>query len=289
MDRYTDIEFHAAGGFADVYRARDTWTDRMVAIKQLRSATSENLPRFKREEDMLNIHRDNPHVVDIVDSYMGGPRPYIVLEFAELGSLQNYVAKRRPWQRVARWLWDVSWGLTEIHERGDLVRDIKPSNLLRFKRPDGSDLIKIADFGVSQRPDNPCGQMTTSVFGTKGYIDPVAQVTQKFTAASDIYSLGMTMRELLIGTKAGLWWMVAGPLELRSLIDSMMNPDVQKRPTARQVLEKVNSILQADVQLAVQQPAGLALAPGVQQPGTGLGLFVVGFAVLGLLALAAGE
>ena len=69
----------------------------------------------------------------------------------------------------------------------------------------------------------------------------------------------------------------------------MMQLDVLKRPTVRQVFEKVKSILQADANRVIQKAAGLTLVPAAQQPGTGLGLFVAGIAVLGLLALAAGE
>jgi serine/threonine protein kinase len=286
--RYTQLEFVANGGFAIVNRALDTWTGQTVAIKFLRNPNPDSLQRFARERDMLTVHLSNPHVVDILDSCLDGPNPYLVLEFSSLGSLQDYVSKRRNWRRIAGWLLDISNGLTLIHERGDLLRDIKPSNLLRFRRGDGSELVKIVDFGVGQRIDNPCGQMTTSVFGTQGYIDPVAQATKTFTAASDIYSLGVTIRELSTGMKTLWFGVIHGPEEFRLLIGSMTDRDVKKRPTARQIFERVNEILQANPEGTVQH-APLTLKAAVQQPANGLGLLVGGLALFGLCLFLARE
>jgi serine/threonine protein kinase len=276
--RYSQFQFVASGGFATVYRAVDNWTGRTVAIKQLSNPTPDLLGRFKRERDMLTIHLDNPHVVDILDSCLDGPCPHLVLEYAGLGSLQNYVANRRDWRRVAGWLRDVAYGLTIIHERGDLIRDVKPSNLLRFKRADGSDLIKIADFGLGQRPDNPSGGMTTSVFGTKGYIDPIAQLTGNFAAVSDIHSLGVTIRELATGSRS-LWNSVPGTTEFQALIASMTDSNVENRPMAREVFGRIQAILQAPP------------APKVHEPqDNGLGWLLAGAAIfVGACLLADGE
>ena len=187
---------------------------------------------------MLTTHLNNPFVVDILGSDLTCTAPYIVLEYSELGSLQKYVANRRDWWRIAGWLHDISCGLTIIHERGDFIRDIKPSNLLRFTDANGSELIKIADFGLGQRPDNPSGPMTASPFGTVGYIDPIAQISQTFTPASDIYSLGVTARELLTGNK-DLRNPIPGPPEFRALISSMTHFDLNRRPTARQIPQQI--------------------------------------------------
>jgi serine/threonine protein kinase len=266
--RFAQVEFIASGGFAKVYRAVDLWTQKTVALKQLGNPTPDLVQRLKRERDMLTIHADNPFVVNIFDSSFDGPNPFLVLEYSSLGSLQEYVVKRRDWRRIAGWLFDISYGLTMIHERGDFVRDIKPSNLLRFKRADGSDLIKIADFGLAQRPDDLRARMTTSVFGTKGYIDPVAQASGKFRAASDIYSLGITTIELLTGTR-NVWSRVPGTPEFRTLIASMICSDVDKRPSAREILQQVQTILRAPTGPAAGAPTS-----------NGLGWLLAGAAVV---------
>lgn len=256
--RYQRLEFIARGGFADVYRATDLFTERTVAIKILRSPTPDSSRRFRRESAMLTAHLSNPFVVDILDSDLDCATPYIVLEYSEAGSLQKYVANRRPWDRIAGWLYCISYGLTIIHERGDLSRDIKPSNLLRFRDANRSEIIKIADFGLGQRPDNPSGPMTASALGTKGYIDPIAQMYQNFAPASDIYSLGITVRELLTGSK-DLQKTILGPSEFQDLIWSMTHHDPNWRPTARQVCQQIDSILRAPANRTVANSGGNGL------------------------------
>jgi len=93
--RYSEIQFIASGGFAKVYRAVDNWTRKAVAIKELSNPNPELMCRFTRERDLLTIHLNNPFVVDILDSNLDWPAPYLVLEYSSLGSLQKYVAKRR--------------------------------------------------------------------------------------------------------------------------------------------------------------------------------------------------
>jgi serine/threonine protein kinase len=99
--------------------------------------------------------------------------------------------------------------------------------------------VKIADFGLGQRSDSRSG--TTSPFGTDGYIDPVAQIAKTFTPASDIFSLGITMIEVLTGSR-DLRNSIPGPPEFQALIRSMTAFDpfaktfnVDCRPTARQL------------------------------------------------------
>jgi len=246
IGRYWQAQFIASGGFATVYRAIDSLTGRFVALKVLKNPTPDNVRRFQLERDMLTIHLNNPFVVDILGSDLTCAAPYIVLEYSERGSLQKYVANRRDWRRIAGWLYHISYGLTSIHERGDLVRDIKPSNLLRFRDANGSEIVKIADFGLGQRPDNPSGPMTASAFGTEGYIDPIARTNQNFISASDIYSLGITARELLTGRK-DLRYAIPGPQEFQALISSMTQVDLSRRPTARQIFQHTELILQTTV------------------------------------------
>lgn len=231
------------GGFANVYKAIDWREFKTVAMKELRDLFPENYRRFKRERDMLTIHKDNPYVVDILDSDIDADQPYLILEYTPYGCLQKYVMNRRDWRRVGGWLCDVARGVEIIHNRGDLHRDIKPSNLLQFKYTTG-ERIKLTDFGLAQRPDNPSGGMTCSPYGTKGYIDPVAEATGIFTKESDIYSLGKTIRELLTGNREPMFLtMLPGPPEFRTLIESMTDLDVTKRPSPRYIYQTVEQLL----------------------------------------------
>lgn len=257
-DRYWQIQFIASGGFATVYKAIDGFSGRVVALKELKNPTPDNVRRFRRESDMLTTHLNNPFVVNILGSDLACAAPYIVLEYSELGSLQKYVADRRDWRRISGWLRDISYGLTIIHERREFIRDIKPSNLLRFRDANGSELVKIADFGLGQRPDNPSGPMTASPFGTEGYIDPIARINQNFTSASDVYSLGITARELLTGSR-DLRNQIPGPPEFQALISSMTYSDPNWRPTARQIFEQIESIRQSPAPLTAPDSGGQGL------------------------------
>lgn len=257
--RYRQLQFIAPGASSDVFRAVDSWTEGVVAIKVLRNPTPDGIHRFRREGDMLAIHLDNPYVVNILDSDPDCAAPYHVLEYAELGSLHECVANRRDWRTIALWLYQITYGLTIVHEKGGIIRDIKPSNLLRFRDAKESEIVKIADFGLGQRSDTLSG--TTSPFGTEGYIDPVAQITQRFTPASDIFSLGITMMELLTGSR-NLRDSIPGPPEFQSLIRSMAAFDLfvkdfnsNRRPTARQICEQMQLILQA-FEVGVSPEAG---------------------------------
>lgn len=247
--RYRQMSFLDSGASSDVYRAIDGWTRKFVAIKILGNSTFDKRCRFRRESAMLTDHLDNPFVVNILDFDVDCEAPYIVLEYSELGSLQPCVSNRRDWRTIAEWLYQVTFGLTIIHEGGGIVRDIKPSNLLRFRTANGSEDVKIADFGIGQ--DLQTGSATTSPFGTEGYIDPVAQITRNFGPTSDIFSLGVTIVELLTGGKNARTSM-PGPPEFQSLIAAMTAFDplmedfnVKSRPTSRQVCEQIQLILKA--------------------------------------------
>jgi serine/threonine protein kinase len=136
--------------------------------------------------------------------------------------------------------------------------------LLQYKYE--RELIKLTDFGLAIRNDNPSGPMTCSPFGTKGYIDPVALATGVLTKESDIFSLGKTMRELLTGNREPMFLtMLPGPPEFRTLIESMTSLDVSKRPSAQQIYKTVEELLSVPEMppLQISGKGLLAAAAGV--------------------------
>src|SRR5205085_8712693 len=114
--KFKILEHLKRGGFADVYRAMDVTSGQIVAVKVLCDPTPENCIRFQREASILWEQRDNPHVVNLLSGDLQTSPPYLILEFAELGSLQAYVSNRCDWQRVARWLYQTAYGLERIHQ-----------------------------------------------------------------------------------------------------------------------------------------------------------------------------
>lgn len=264
LDRYTFITKIGGGGYADVFKARDTLTNMIVAVKRLRNCSPDNLRRFRRERDMLRIYRSNPYVIDLLDSDVDCDTPFLVLEFSEMGSLKQYVVTGVHWKHVARWMRHVVRALGPIHARGDWHRDIKPENLLLFKDANGRLFVKISDFGFGQRIDNPSGPMTHSPQGTKGYIDPVAETTGIYNAASDIFSLARTINELLTGSRDGGIFPTDVPVELQLLLNRMVRMTRDLRPTADEICYRITEILEPKlIRVNISQPSQPTSIPWV--------------------------
>lgn len=244
------LKTKGSGGYADVHKAINRFTGQIVAIKELRWANSENRLRFQRESDMLTIYKDSPYFPDLYESFLDTGQPFLIMEYSSIGSLQQFVGKLTDWRRGARWMIDIAHALEEMQTRGDLHRDLKPGNMLLFPRKGGGEIVKLIDFGLSHRPDNPLGPGTNSVYGTEGYIDPVAKGSGHFFKEADIYSVGRTMKALFTGSPDGaLFRSIPGPPEFRNLIESMMDLDVKKRPTPKRIYEILERLL-----ATVEQP-----------------------------------
>lgn len=238
------LKTKGSGGYADVHKAINRFTGQIVAIKELRWANSENRLRFQRESDMLTIYKDSPYFPDLYQSVLDTGQPFLIMEYSSMGSLQQFVGKLTDWRRGARWLIDIAHVLEEMQSRGDLHRDLKPGNMLLFPRKDGGEIVKLIDFGLAHRPDNQFGPGTNSVYGTKGYIDPVAERSGCFFKEADIYSVGRTMKALFTGTPDGvLFRSIPGPPEFRNLIESMMHLDVTQRPMPKRIYQTLEGLL----------------------------------------------
>jgi serine/threonine protein kinase len=238
------LKIKGSGGYADVYKAINRITGQTVAIKELRWANSENRLRFQRERDMLTIYKDSPYFPDLYESFLDNGQPFLIMEYSSTGSLHQFVGKLTDWRRAARWMIDIAHALEEMQTRGDLHRDLKPGNMLLFSRKGGGEIVKLIDFGLAHRPDNPSGPGTNSVYGTEGYIDPVAKRSGHFFREADIYSVGRTMKALFTGSPDGaLFRSIPGPSEFRDLIESMMDLDVTKRPTPMRIYQTLERLL----------------------------------------------
>ena len=252
---YKILKTKGRGGYADVHKAKNLFTGQIVALKELRFPNGENRKRFKRESDLLTIYANSPYFPDLYQSVLECDEPYLVMEYSSMGSLQQFVGNLTDWRRGARWLIDIAYALETMEQRGDLHRDLKPGNMLLYPRPGGGEIVKLIDFGLAHRPDNPSGPATNSVYGTKGYIDPVAEKTGVFFKQADIYSVGRTMRALFTGNPDGaLFRMIPGPVEFRNLIESMMSLDIARRPTPRHIYQTAQGLLAVPEQPPLQLP-----------------------------------
>lgn len=188
-----------AGGMAIVYPGRDLHARRAVAVKTLRpeyQGSPAFRQRFRHEARMMAIcsHPNLATIYDVKDDERGS---WAVMEYVPGENLKQLVEREGPLhpEEVASILDQVGAGLQAIHAKQLVHLDIKPQNILR--EPDGR--VKLIDFGLAQRAGEAQQMDEGRVFGTLAYIAPEQASGGTVSAASDVYSLGCVVYELLTG------------------------------------------------------------------------------------------
>jgi serine/threonine-protein kinase len=206
-DRYDGFEILAeigSGSFAQVYAVRAAGLAKPVALKLSRTEVeSEDMAlRALREIRILESLR-NPHVVHILDHGLGSDgRWYMLMELLEgdvLSNVHDFDVPMPP-ERAARLIYEAAVGLDEAHRQGIVHRDLKPDNL--WIERDGT--VKVIDFGLARAwdPKSTIGINATSghmLVGTPHYTQPEQVHGNALVPASDVYSLGIILYELLSG------------------------------------------------------------------------------------------
>ena len=199
---YRILEEIARGGMGVIYRARHAPSRRIVALKRVlnyHSDSRETLARFQREATAA-ASLDHPNILPIYD--VGATEdglPFFSMKFASGGSLLDArKAFRDSPRRAIQLMATVARAVEYAHSRGILHRDLKPGNILLDAR--GEPMV--SDFGLAKWLDTKSElTRTLTVFGTPGYIAPeqAANPTADLTPATDVYSLGAILFELLAG------------------------------------------------------------------------------------------
>ncbi len=197
--RYEIEQKIGEGGMATVYRGLDRRLNRRVAIKVLHSHYVHDpdfLRRFEHEaKAAANLSHSN--AVSVYDTGQDGDTYYIVMEYIDGVDLKTLINREAPLSiaRAIAITEAIAQGLEAAHHIGLIHRDIKPQNIL--VTPDGH--VRITDFGIAKSHLSTAQTQTGMTFGTADYISPEQAQGQQATPQSDIYSLGVTIYEMLAG------------------------------------------------------------------------------------------
>ncbi|HXE74719.1 MAG TPA: protein kinase [Candidatus Xenobia bacterium] len=233
IGKYEVIEELGRGAMGVVYKARDPFIGRLVALKTISPGLLDNpelLKRFYREAQAAG-GLQHPNIVIIYDLGEADGLPYIAMEFLEGESVEKLIA-RQPKIPVAQKLniiMQLCRGLDYAHKRGIVHRDIKPGNIIALH--DGT--VKVVDFGIV-RLTSTSMTSTGMVIGTVGYMSPEQIHGEHVDARSDLFSVGVVMYELLTYKKP-----FAGP-NVTSVLLKIIN---EEPPAVHEVVPEVSPAL----------------------------------------------
>jgi serine/threonine-protein kinase len=200
-DRYQLLEKLGSGGMADVFRARDLMLDRYVAIKVLRKDYSNNVDfqNHFRMEARAAANLSHPNIVTVHDFGFADNLLFIVMEFIPGKDLKQLIRERGRFsvETGIPLIIQACAGLGYAHRAGLVHCDVKPHNMLVST----DSRLKVTDFGIARALATVTpGERTDVVWGSPLYFAPEQARGEAPSPASDVYSIGVVMYELLCGT-----------------------------------------------------------------------------------------
>ena len=273
-ERYRLDERIASGGMGSVYAATDQRLQRTVAVKLLKEGLAEDptfIERFRREARAAGA-LSHPNIAGVYDFGDDDSRHYMVMELANGKDLARVLREDGPMEadRATNIAAQIAAALEHAHAAGVVHRDIKPPNVI----VDGNDKVKVTDFGIARAAGDATLTATGSVLGSAHYISPEQAGGAEVGPASDIYSLGIVLYEMLTGTvpftgdsiiavaMRHVSDDVPAPSELRSDIPAHLDGVVQ-RATAKDPRDRYRSAAELRSALLSAEPGdATAVIPG---------------------------
>ena len=196
-DRYEIVEVVGTGGMSTVYKAKDLRLQRCVALKVLKSEFSNDMnfvSKF-RVEAQASAALSHPNIVNVYDVCEDDGKYFIVMELVEGITLKDFIRQkgRLDMNTAIDFSIQIASGLAAAHENHVIHRDIKPQNII----VGSNGALKVTDFGIAKAATS--NTMSTTNMGSVHYISPEQARGGYSDERSDIYSLGITMYEMVTG------------------------------------------------------------------------------------------
>ncbi len=266
-DRYEIIDNVGSGGMADVYKAKDQRLNRFVAIKVLK-------PEYSSDKSFVNKFRgeaqsaaglSHPNIVNVYDVGDDSGLHYIVMELVEGITLKRFIERKGKLEvkEAVGIAIQIAQGMEAAHDNHIIHRDIKPQNIIISR--DGK--VKVTDFGIAKATNS--NTITSNAMGSVHYLSPEQARGGYSDEKSDIYSLGVTLYEMLSGkvpfagdntVSVALLHIQGEAMPLRDLdqsipisVDKIVQKCMQKRPERRY---HSASELILDLKRAIANPDG---------------------------------
>lgn len=268
LSDFKNLQEIGRGFFGKVYKAESSKTHSIYAIKEM---CNENNKYIKREIQIMKTIT-NPYVVKLYDCFEDNNKIYIIMEYIPNGTLESFIKNNKgnflSQEIVMHIFYQILGGLNYLHSNDIIHRDIKPDNILFNENGD----IKISDFGLSalirnkNLINNNSNELDSSLFFNSSFIGPLDFISpevfkhQEYNLKSDIYSLGLTMFNLMtfdfffskendsydpIKERKRSNVQIDNKIysdELIELINNMLKEEPNERPTANEallILEKI--------------------------------------------------
>lgn len=232
---YERLRLLGEGGAGRTWLARDRSRDRLVVLKEpiARWQTDEALMERALEEARAAARVDHPNVVQVHEVVEDEGTPVIVMEYVDGGSLEDLLRDKGVirWQRAVGITLDALAGLSALHTKGLVHRDVKPANVLLT----GEGRAKVADLGIAQQTGGGDTLVDTEgePAGTPMYMAPEVRAGQAHDETSEVYACGALLHEMLYGSPPGRDQVVTADNEVPQPLKAVVAAATAQDPSSR--------------------------------------------------------